>query len=176
MPDTKTIGEVCAEFDVTPRALRFYEAKGLLSPIREGQKRLFTNRCRARLKLILQGKRFGFSLNEIKDLLDLYHLGDGQVTQLSATLEAAGRHHAELVAQRDELGRGDRRARAADGPDAAGCSRRRAPAAPPNSRFHDLASRHPGPPMPHYEPPLRDYRFVLHEALKIHERDRDPRL
>jgi DNA-binding transcriptional MerR regulator len=104
MPETKTIGEVCAEFDVTPRALRFYESRGLLSPIREGQKRLFTNRCRARLKLILQGKRFGFSLSEIKDLLDLYHVGDGQVTQLSATLEAAERHHAELVAQRDELG------------------------------------------------------------------------
>ncbi len=105
MPETKTIGEVCAEFQVTPRALRFYEAKGLLSPIREGQRRLFTNRDRARLKLILRGKRFGFSLAELKDLLDLYHSGDGQVTQLSATLEAAGRHHAELAAQRDELDR-----------------------------------------------------------------------
>ena len=104
MPETRTIGEVCAEFSVTPRALRFYEAKGLISPIRDGQKRLFTNSCRARVKLILQGKRFGFSLSEIKDLLDLYHVGDGQVTQLSATLEAAGRHHAELTAQRDELG------------------------------------------------------------------------
>ena len=104
MPETKTISEVCAEFGVTPRALRFYEARGLISPIREGQKRLFTARCRARIKLILQGKRFGFSLSEIKDLLDLYHVGDGQVTQLSATLEAAGRHHAELIAQRDELG------------------------------------------------------------------------
>ena len=105
MPETKTIGEVCAEFHVTPRALRFYEAKGLLSPIREGQKRLFTNRDRARLKLILRGKRFGFSLAELKDLLDLYHVGDGQVTQLSAALEAAERHHGELVAQRDELDR-----------------------------------------------------------------------
>jgi DNA-binding transcriptional MerR regulator len=104
MPETRTISEVCAEFRVTPRALRFYEARGLISPIREGQKRLFTPRCRARIKLILQGKRFGFSLSEIKDLLDLYHVGDGQVTQLSATLEAAGRHHAELIAQRDELG------------------------------------------------------------------------
>ena len=104
MAETKTIGEVCAEFDVTPRALRFYEARALISPIREGQRRLFTHRCRARIKLILQGKRFGFSLNEIRDLLDLYDVGDGQVTQLSATLEAAGRHHAELVAQQDELG------------------------------------------------------------------------
>ncbi len=105
MPETKTIGEVCAEFQVTPRALRFYEARGLLSPIRDGQRRLFTHRDRARLKLILRGKRFGFSLSELKGLLDLYHVGDGQVTQLSATLEAAGRHHAELVAQRDELDR-----------------------------------------------------------------------
>jgi DNA-binding transcriptional MerR regulator len=105
MPETKTIGEVCAEFQVTPRALRFYEAKGLLSPIRDGQKRLFTHRDRARLKLILRGKRFGFSLAELKGLLDLYDVGDGQVTQLSATLEAAQRHHGELVAQRDELDR-----------------------------------------------------------------------
>lgn len=105
MPQTKTIGEVCAEFQVTPRALRFYEARGLLAPIREGQKRLFTNRDRARLKLILRGKRFGFSLTEIGELLDLYNVGDGQVTQLSAALEAAERHHRELVAQRDELAR-----------------------------------------------------------------------
>jgi DNA-binding transcriptional MerR regulator len=103
MPDTYTIGAVCAEFGVTPRALRFYESKGLLGPIREGQRRLFTNRDLARLKLILRGKRFGFALTEIKELLDLYHVGDGQVTQLSATLEASERHHEELVAQRDEL-------------------------------------------------------------------------
>ena len=100
---TYTIGEMCSDFDVTPRTLRFYEYKELLAPIREGQKRLFTNTCRARLKLILRGKRFGFSLVEIKDLLDLYDMGDGQVTQLSATLEAAEKHHAELIAQRDDL-------------------------------------------------------------------------
>ncbi|MEL7000486.1 MAG: MerR family DNA-binding transcriptional regulator [Pseudomonadota bacterium] len=98
-----SIGAMCAEFDVTPRTLRFYEYKELLSPIRQGQKRLFTNKCRGRLKLILRGKRFGFSLDEIKDLLDLYSMGDGQITQLSATLEAAEKHHAELIAQRDEL-------------------------------------------------------------------------
>ncbi|MEM9045470.1 MAG: MerR family DNA-binding transcriptional regulator [Pseudomonadota bacterium] len=100
---TFTIGELCQEFDVTPRTLRFYEYKELLAPIRDGQRRLFTVRDRARLKLILRGKRFGFSLAEIKDLLDLYHLGDGQVTQLSATLETAERHRSELVAKRDEL-------------------------------------------------------------------------
>ncbi|MEM1275246.1 MAG: MerR family DNA-binding transcriptional regulator [Pseudomonadota bacterium] len=100
---TFTIGELCQEFDVTPRTLRFYEYKELLAPIRDGQRRLFTVRDRARLKLILRGKRFGFSLAEIKDLLDLYHLGDGQVTQLSATLETAERHRAELISKRDEL-------------------------------------------------------------------------
>ena len=60
-----TISEMCAEFDVTPRTLRFYEYKELLQPRREGQKRLFTKRDKARLKLILRGKRFGFSLDEI---------------------------------------------------------------------------------------------------------------
>ena len=100
---TLTIREMCDAYEVTPRTLRFYEAKELLFPIREGQKRLFTNKCRGRLKLILRGKRFGFSLDEIKDLLDLYSIGDGQVTQLSATLDAAEKHHADLIAQRDEL-------------------------------------------------------------------------
>ena len=100
---TLTIREMCDAYEVTPRTLRFYEAKELLFPIREGQKRLFTNKCRGRLKLILRGKRFGFSLDEIKDLRDLYSIGDGQVTQLSATLDAAEKHHADLIAQRDEL-------------------------------------------------------------------------
>lgn len=101
--DTMTIGEMCRAFDVTPRALRFYEQKELLSPVREGQNRFYTPRDRARLKLILRGKRFGFSLAEIRELLELYHLGDGQITQLSATLEAAQRHQADLTAKRDEL-------------------------------------------------------------------------
>jgi len=100
---TSTIGAMCAAFDVTPRTLRFYEAKGLLEPIREGQKRLFTARDRARLKLILRGKRFGFSLVEIRELLELYDAGDGKVRQLSATLERAGRRIGAMRAQRDEL-------------------------------------------------------------------------
>ena len=68
--ETLNIREMCEAFDVTPRTLRFYEAKELLFPVREGQKRLFTKRDRARLKLILRGKRFGFSLEEIRQLLD----------------------------------------------------------------------------------------------------------
>lgn len=100
---TYSIGELCAEFDVTPRTLRFYEYKELLAPIRDGQRRLFTCRDRARLKLILRGRRFGFSLDEMKDLLDLYDVDRTQVTQLAAILESSRRHLAELVAKRDEL-------------------------------------------------------------------------
>ena len=76
-----TIREMCDLFDVTPRTLRFYEAKELLAPVREGQKRLFTRKDRGRLKLILRGKRFGFSLEEIRQLLELYELDDQQETQ-----------------------------------------------------------------------------------------------
>ena len=101
--DTMTIREMCDAFDVTPRTLRFYEAKELLFPIREGQKRLFTRRDRARLKLILRGKRFGFSLEEIRQLLDLYHMGDQQQTQITRTYEIAKERLADLETQRDAL-------------------------------------------------------------------------
>ena len=101
--ETKTIREMCDEFDVTPRTLRFYEAKELLFPIREGQKRLFTKRDAARLKLILRGKRFGFSLEEIRQLLDLYHMGDQQLTQLTRTHEIARERLADMERQRAEL-------------------------------------------------------------------------
>lgn len=98
-----TIRQMCDEFDVTPRTLRFYEAKELLFPMRDGQKRLFTKRDRARLKLILRGKRFGFSLEEIRQLLDLYHTGDQQHTQLARTYEIAKQRLADMESQRDEL-------------------------------------------------------------------------
>lgn len=101
--DTMTIREMCDAFDVTPRTLRFYEAKELLFPIREGQKRLFTRRDRARLKLILRGKRFGFTLEEIRQLLDLYYLGDQQHTQLARTYELARERLGDLEHQRAEL-------------------------------------------------------------------------
>lgn len=101
--DLQTIGNLCAEFGVTPRALRFYEAKELLAPIRAGQKRLYTRRCRARLKLILQGKRFGFSLEDIRQLLDLYDIGDQQATQLARTCELAQARLRAMEAQRAEL-------------------------------------------------------------------------
>lgn len=98
-----TIREMCDAYDVTPRTLRFYEAKELLFPIREGQKRLFTKRDRARLKLILRGKRFGFSLEEIRQLLDLYHIGDQQHTQLTRTYEIAKERLADMERRREEL-------------------------------------------------------------------------
>lgn len=98
-----TIREMCDAYGVTPRTLRFYEAKELLFPIREGQRRLFTKSDRARLKLILRGKRFGFSLEEIRQLLDLYHIGDQQVTQLTETYQIAKARLADMVKQRDEL-------------------------------------------------------------------------
>lgn len=101
--DTLNIREMCDAFEVTPRTLRFYEAKELLFPIREGQKRLFTKRDRARLKLILRGKRFGFSLEDIRQLLDLYRIGDQQQTQLARTYELAQKRLDDLIRQRDEL-------------------------------------------------------------------------
>jgi len=98
-----TIGQMCESYDVTPRTLRFYEAKELIFPIREGQKRLFTKSDRARLKLILQGKRFGFSLEEIRQLLNLYSLGDQQTTQLTKTYELGQERLRDMEEQRDEL-------------------------------------------------------------------------
>jgi DNA-binding transcriptional MerR regulator len=101
--ETLSIRQMCDAYDVTPRTLRFYEAKELLFPIREGQKRLFTRRDRARLKLILRGKRFGFSLEEIRQLLDLYYQGDQQATQLDRTLGLANMRLNDMELQRAEL-------------------------------------------------------------------------
>jgi DNA-binding transcriptional MerR regulator len=103
MTDQMTIREMCDAFDVTPRTLRFYEQKELLFPLREGQKRLYTRRDRARLKLILRGKRFGFSLEQIRQLLDLYDTGDRQQTQLTRACEIARTRLDEMERQRAEL-------------------------------------------------------------------------
>lgn len=98
-----TIREMCDAFGVTPRTLRFYESKELLFPERHGQKRLFSKRDRARLKLILRGKRFGFSLEEIRQLLDLYDTDDQQTTQLTRTYEIARERLADMEQRRAEL-------------------------------------------------------------------------
>ncbi|WP_107815040.1 MerR family transcriptional regulator [Celeribacter persicus] len=98
-----TIREMCDAYDVTPRTLRFYEAKELLFPIREGQKRLFTKRDRARLTLILRGKKFGFSLEEIRQLLDLYTEEDKGKAQMCETLTAYHEKLAGMEAQKQAL-------------------------------------------------------------------------
>ena len=98
-----TIRDMCDTYEVTPRTLRFYESKELLSPIRQGQKRLYTHRDRGRLTLILRGKRFGFSLEDMRQLLDLYDGGRGRETQLARAIEAAHARLATMRAERAEL-------------------------------------------------------------------------
>jgi len=101
--EVMTIRQMCDAYDVTPRTLRFYEAKELLFPIREGQRRLFTRRDRARLKLILRGKRFGFALEQIRQLLELYSDEDGGQKQLKGTLDAYKTRKTELEHQVEDL-------------------------------------------------------------------------
>ncbi|WP_066795288.1 MerR family transcriptional regulator [Sphingomonas soli] len=84
--DAFSISDLCAEFNVTPRALRFYEDEGLIGPERRGTQRIYSHRDRARLAWILRGKRVGFSLGEIKEMIDLYDVGDGRSTQKAVTL------------------------------------------------------------------------------------------
>lgn len=103
LSDTLSIREMCDAFDVTPRTLRFYEAKELLFPIRQGTKRLFTKADRARLTLILRGKRFGFSLEDIRQLLDMYNRDGSNEGQLLRTVTLAQERLAQMQAQRAEL-------------------------------------------------------------------------
>ena len=100
-----TIGELAREFGVSLRTIRFYEDKQLLQPRREGLARIYSRRDRARLKLILTGKKVGFSLGEIKTMLDVYDLRDGQADQLRTALDKFGHQIARLEAQRDEIER-----------------------------------------------------------------------
>jgi len=97
------IREMCEEFNVTSRTLRFYEAKELIFPVRTGQRRSYTHQDRGRLKLILQGKRFGFSLEDIRQLLNLYNLGDQRYTQYLQTIEKSKERLKAMISQKDEL-------------------------------------------------------------------------
>jgi DNA-binding transcriptional MerR regulator len=97
-----SIGEMCDAFDVTPRALRFYEDEKLISPERRGTARLYTDRDRGRLTWILRGKRVGFSLADIRELLDLYDVGDHQRTQMATTLNRCRERISALQRQKQD--------------------------------------------------------------------------
>ena len=101
--DLMTIRQMCDTFDVTPRTLRFYEARELIFPERRGQHRLYDRRDQARLTLILRGKRFGFSLEQIRQLLELYEPGGANQTQIAAALDAARARLADMERQYHEL-------------------------------------------------------------------------
>jgi len=96
---------LASEFGVTPRTIRYYEEKGLLTPYRETptSQRLYDERDRARLKLILRGKRFGFSLDELSDILELYDVDPSQSKQIKRTLEYGIQHIQEIDERVDEL-------------------------------------------------------------------------
>ena len=98
-----SIGEMCDAFDVTPRALRFYEDEKLISPERRGTARLYTDRDRGRLTWILRGKRVGFSLADIRELLDLYDVGDQQRTQMATTLDRCRERISALQRQKQDI-------------------------------------------------------------------------
>ena len=100
---TFSIGELAREFDVTPRAIRFYEAEGLLAPQREGQRRIYTARDRTRLKLTLRGKRLGLTLSEIRELIDMYEPGRDERAQLERFLAVLENHKKSLVQQRADI-------------------------------------------------------------------------
>lgn len=103
MPQTYRIGDLSREFDVTTRTIRFYEDEGMLSPARNGRNRVYAARDRVRLKLILRGKRLGFSLSEVRELLDLYDAPEGEAGQLQTFIGKIAEHRALLVEQRREI-------------------------------------------------------------------------
>lgn len=102
-PATYTISELAAEFDVTPRAIRFYEDMGLLDPSRDGRTRVYSVRDRTRLKLTLRGKRLGLSLQEIRQLVDMYESPSDTVQQLTAFLSILQAHRDQLTQQMEDI-------------------------------------------------------------------------
>ncbi len=98
-----SISELAREFDITPRAIRFYEDQGLLAPRRDGQRRIYTPRDRTRLKLTLRGKRLGLTLSEIRDLIDMYEPGRDERAQLERFLAVLQTHKAALERQSEDI-------------------------------------------------------------------------
>ena len=98
-----SISELAREFDITPRAIRFYEAEGLLAPKRDGQRRIYSPRDRTRLKLTLRGKRLGLTLSEIRDLIDMYEPGRDERPQLERFLAVLEAHKTGLLQQREDI-------------------------------------------------------------------------
>ena len=101
--DRFSISDLSAEFGVTPRALRFYEDEGLIAPERRGTARLYSQRDRARLAWILRGKRVGFSLGEIREMIDLYDIGDGRRLQKATAIERCRERMTLLEAQKHDI-------------------------------------------------------------------------
>ncbi|MES9961604.1 MAG: MerR family DNA-binding transcriptional regulator [Sedimenticola sp.] len=100
---TYTISELAKEYDITPRAIRFYEDQELITPKRKGRSRIYSERDRVRLKLILRGKRLGFSLSEIRELFELYDTDPGKKGQLEYLLEKIKEHRAMLEQQMQDI-------------------------------------------------------------------------
>ena len=98
-----SISDLAREFDITPRAIRFYEDQGLLAPRRDGQRRIYTPRDRTRLKLTLRGKRLGLTLSEIRELIDMYEPGRDERPQLERFLAVLEAHKASLLQQRTDI-------------------------------------------------------------------------
>ena len=98
-----SISDLSREFEVTPRAIRFYEDQGLISPRREGQRRVYAARDRTRLKLTLRGKRLGLSLSEIRELIDMYEPGRDARPQLERFLAVLETHKKDLIQQRADI-------------------------------------------------------------------------
>ena len=98
-----SISELSREFEITPRAIRFYEDHGLLAPRREGQRRIYTPRDRTRLKLTLRGKRLGLTLSEIRELIDMYEPGRDERPQLARFLAVLEAHRSSLLQQRADI-------------------------------------------------------------------------